>query len=143
MFFGGMIECSAQVYSNERTNEEMTTTIQSSTTYWTSTAFAVDTTTTTTNAKTIASSTCSVKWIGEDTPYDCRRWDDDEDTDNDESSNHKFGLCCTCKKGLDDRADFVCNNNTRQDGGFYMLCTQCHEDFNNAWYLEETHGDGA
>jgi len=114
------------------------TTIANSTTYWTSTAFAVADTTQVQSKKT---PTPTWKLSGEDTPYDHRRWDEDEDDGN--SDNHKFGLCCTCKKGLDDRADFVCNNTQQPGGGFYMLCTNCYEDFNKPWYLEETHGGGA
>ena len=120
------------------------TTTQNSTAYWTSTAFAVADTTQVQSKKTP-----TWKLSGEDTPYDHRRWNEDEDEleleqeDDGNSDNHQFGLCCTCKKGLDDRADFVCNNTQQPGGGFYMLCTNCYEDFNKPWYLEETHGGGA
>ena len=122
------------------------TTIANSTAYWTSTAAAVDDTNTLTSSTATATTESKKKptwkWSGEDTPFDHRRWDDDEDKheDNGNSDNHQFGLCCSCKKGLDDRADFVCDNTQQPGGGFYMLCTNCHEDFNKPWYLEETHG---
>ena len=141
------------------------TTIQTSTDYWTSTAIAVAAMNTLASSTAIATVQSKKKptwkWSGEDTPLEHRRWDDDEDDvtytreENeysrwydthqnwrdddveDESDKHKFGLCCTCKKGLDDRADFVCNTHTRPSGGFYMLCFSCYEEFNKPWYLEE------
>ena len=148
-YMGGKLKCFSAVWWNAVTRNILTidciqmTTTQTSTAYWTSTAATVDTT------KTLASSTAESKkkptwkWSGEDTPFDHRRWDDDEDNEDneDDSDKHKFGLCCTCKKGLDDRADFVCNNTQQPGGGFYMLCMQCYEDYSKPWYLaEETHG---
>ena len=142
------------------------TTTQTSTTYRTSTAATVDT-------KTLARSTAQSKkkptwkWSGEDTPFEHRRWDDDEDTitltrderkqidwyhtqakvewhnaDEDEERDKKsnisaFGLCCTCKKKLNDRADFVCNTQQKSGGGFYRICVTCYEDYSKPWYLAE------
>lgn len=42
-----------------------------------------------------------------------------------ESNNSNFGLCCHCKKKLNDRADFVCN----PQESFYRMCIKCHEDY--------------
>ena len=135
------------------------TTIANSTTYWTSTANAVAAT------NTLASSTATAtteskkkptwKWSGEDTPFDHRRWDDDEDEleqeheddgnsgdraflneeEEEESDKHRFGLCWSCKKGLDDRADFVCDD--RENGGFFFMCTDCYEGYSQPWYFHE------
>jgi hypothetical protein len=141
------------------------TTIANSTTCWTSTACAVDA------MKTLTSSTATTqsnkkptwKWSGEDTPFEHRRWDDDEDdrtsaqkekdyarwyqaqpkvqwrnSDEDEEPKKKrniseFGLCCSCKKHLNDSADFVCHPQKT----FYRLCTKCHEGYSQPWYLHE------
>ena len=149
-YMGGKLKCFSAVWWNAVTRNiltidciQMTTTQTSTNLSISSTAATVDTT------KTLASSTAESKkkptwkWSGEDTPFEHRRWDDDEDNEDneDDSDKHKFGLCCTCKKGLDDRADFVCNNTQQPGGGFYMLCMQCYEDYSKPWYLaEETHG---
>ena len=127
------------------------TTIQNSTTYWTSTANAVDA------MKTLTSSTATAtteskkkptwKWSGEDTPFEHRRWDDGEDEkgydddaflneeEEEESDKHQFGLCWSCKKGLDDRADFVCDD--RENGKFFFMCTDCYEGYSQPWYFHE------
>jgi hypothetical protein len=39
------------------------------------------------------------------------------------SDEHKFGLCCSCDAGLDDRADFEVDN--RASGGFALMCHAC------------------
>ena len=135
------------------------TTIQNSTTYWTSTANAVAATNTLTSSTATATTESKKKptwkWSGEDTPFDRRRWDDDEDEpeqeheddgnsgdraflneeDEEESDKHRFGLCWSCKKGLDDRADFVCDD--RENGGFFFMCTDCHEGYIQPWYFHE------
>lgn len=41
------------------------------------------------------------------------------------SDEHKYGLCCSCDQGLDDRADFVCD--THVDGRFALMCNACNE----------------
>jgi hypothetical protein len=135
------------------------TAIQNSTTYWTSTANAVDA------MKTLTSSTATAtteskkkptwKWSGEDTPFEHRRWDDGEDEkgyddtyegdsgdhaflneeEEEESDKHQFGLCWSCKKGLDDRADFVCDD--RENGKFFFMCTDCYEGYIQPWYFHE------
>ena len=135
------------------------TTIANSTTYWTSTANAVAA------ANTLTSSTATAtteskkkptrKWSGEDTPFDHRRWDDKEDKkgynaydedisddhaflneeEEEESDKHQFGLCWSCKKGLDDRADFVCDD--RENGKFFFMCTECYEGYSQPWYHHE------
>ena len=54
-----------------------------------------------------------------------RNWRNaDEDNDDKKSNISEFGLCCTCKKKLNDRAHFVCH----PQKSFYRLCTKCHED---------------
>jgi hypothetical protein len=127
------------------------TTIQNSTTYWTSTANAVAA------ANTLTSSTATAtteskkkptwKWSGEDTPFEHRCWDDGEDEEGyddhaflneeeeEESDKHQFGLCWSCKKGLDDRADFVCDD--RENGKFFFMCTDCYEGYSQPWYFHE------
>jgi hypothetical protein len=121
------------------------TTTQNSTFNWTSTAHAVEKPL---ESLTVKNMKKPIQKLGsEDVPFDVRRWDDDEeeyandafqDEEEEKSSKHKFGLCCSCKKGLDDRADFVCNN---QNGEFYCLCTNCYKVYIQPWYLdEETHG---
>ena len=135
------------------------TTIANSTTYWTSTANAVAATNTLTSSTATATTESKKKptwkWSGEDTPFDRRRWDDDEDEpeqeheddgnsgdraflneeDEEESDKHRFGLCWSCKKGLDDRADFVCDD--RENGGFFFMCTDCYEGYSQPWYFHE------
>jgi len=39
--------------------------------------------------------------------------------------NHKYGLCCSCDAGLDDRADFICD--TRIHSDFALMCNDCHD----------------
>ena len=137
------------------------TTIANSTTYWTSTANAVAATNTLTSSTATATTESKKKptwkWSGEDTPFDHRRWDGDEDEDEEgyddayevdsgdraflneeeeeESDKHRFGLCWSCKKGLDDRADFVCDD--RENGGFFFMCTDCYEGYSQPWYFHE------
>ena len=136
------------------------TTIANSTTYWTSTANAVAATNTLTSSTATATTESKKKptwkWSGEDTPFDHRRWDDDEDKEEGyddayevdsgdraflneeeekESDKHRFGLCWSCKKGLDDRADFVCDD--RENGGFFFMCTDCYEGYIQPWYFHE------
>jgi hypothetical protein len=125
------------------------TTIANSTTYWTSTAIAVAATNTLTSSTATATTESKKKptwkWSGEDTPFDHRRWDDDEEDSGDraflneeeeeESDKHRFGLCWSCKKGLDDRADFVCDD--RENGGFFFMCTDCYEGYSQPWYFHE------
>jgi hypothetical protein len=135
------------------------TTIANSTTYWTSTANAVAATNTLTSSTATATTESKKKptwkWSGEDTPFDHRRWDDDEDKleqehedngnsgdraflneeEEEESDKHRFGLCWSCKKGLDDRADFVCDD--RENGGFFFMCTDCYEGYSQPWYFHE------
>jgi hypothetical protein len=134
------------------------TTIQNSTAYWTSTANAVaaantlTSSTATTTATTESKKKPTWKWSGEDTPFEHRRWDDGEDEEGyddtyeegyddhaflneeeeEESDKHQFGLCWSCKKGLDDRADFVCDD--RENGGFFFMCTDCYEGYIQPWY---------
>ena len=135
------------------------TTIANSTAYWTSTAIAVAATNTLTSSTATATTESKKKptwkWSGEDTPFDHRRWDDDEDKqeqehedngnsddraflneeEEEESDKHRFGLCWSCKKGLDDRADFVCDD--RENGGFFFMCTDCYEGYSQPWYFHE------
>jgi hypothetical protein len=137
------------------------TTIANSTTYWTFTANAVAA------ANTLTSSTATAtteskkkptwKWSGEDTPFDLRSWNDGEDEEGyddtyegysgdraflneeeeEESDKHQFGLCWSCKKGLDDRADFVCDD--RENGKFFFMCTDCYEGYSQPWYHHHHH----
>ena len=135
------------------------TTIANSTTYWISTANAVAATNTLTSSTATATTESKKKptwkWSGEDTPFAHRRWDDDEDEleqeheddgnsgdcaflneeEEEESDKHRFGLCWSCKKGLDDRADFVCDD--RENGGFFFMCTDCYEGYIQPWYFHE------
>ena len=135
------------------------TTIANSTAYWTSTAAAVAVTNTLTSSTATTTTESKKKptwkWSGEDTPFDHRRWDDDEDKEGyddayevdsgdraflneeeeKESDKHRFGLCWSCKKGLDDRADFVCDD--RENGGFFFMCTDCYEGYSQPWYFHE------
>jgi hypothetical protein len=48
---------------------------------------------------------------------------------NAKSDNHKFGLCPTCHKGLDDKADFIVNANIHSTG-FSLVCTPCYYNQN-------------
>jgi len=124
------------------------TTIQNSTAYWISTANAVAAANTLTSSTATATATTESKkkprwkWSGEDTPFDLRCWNDEEDEkgydddayayevdcddhaflneeEEEESDKHQFGLCWSCKKGLDDRADFVCDD--RDNGAFFFM----------------------
>jgi len=40
------------------------------------------------------------------------------------SKRFKFGLCCDCDNGLDDKSDFVCH--PRPNGAFVMMCHDCN-----------------
>lgn len=51
---------------------------------------------------------------------------------------HKFGLCCSCDAGLDDRADFVCD--PRSPGGFALMCNDCFEYYNKNGYVSCGYG---
>jgi hypothetical protein len=108
--------------------------------------------------KTLASSKTTAqskkprwKWSGDDEPSEFSRWDDKEDKkgydayevdsgdhaflneeEEEESDKHQFGLCWSCKKGLDDRADFVCDD--RDNGKFFFMCTDCYEGYSQPWY---------
>ena len=137
------------------------TTIQNSTAYWISTANAVAAANTLTSSTATATATTERKkkprwkWSGEDTPFDLRCWNDEEDEkgydddayayevdcddhaflneeEEEESDKHQFGLCWSCKKGLDDRADFVCDD--RDNGAFFFMCTDCYEGYSQPWY---------
>jgi len=137
------------------------TTIQNSTAYWISTANAVAAANTLTSSTATATATTESKkkprwkWSGEDTPFDLRCWNDEEDEkgydddayayevdcddhaflneeEEEESDKHQFGLCWSCKKGLDDRADFVCDD--RDNGAFFFMCTDCYEGYSQPWY---------
>lgn len=53
-----------------------------------------------------------------------------QDQRNAKSDQHKFGLCCDCDAGLDDRADFVVGKHTHI--AFHrFLCNDC-----SAYYAE-------
>jgi hypothetical protein len=39
---------------------------------------------------------------------------------------HKYGLCCSCDNGLDDRADFLCDV-----GG--LMCNACSEYYTGGY----------
>jgi len=41
------------------------------------------------------------------------------------SDQHKFGLCCDCDAGLDDRADFICDY--QSNGGMRLICSACSD----------------
>ena len=76
-------------------------------------------------------------WYHAQAKVQWRNADEDEDEEPKKSNIAEFGLCCSCKKHLNDSADFVCHPQKT----FYRLCTKCHEDFNQPRYLEEkTHG---
>jgi hypothetical protein len=45
------------------------------------------------------------------------------------SDEHKYGLCCSCDAGLDDRADFVCQS--KKDGELSLMCNACSD-----YYIE-------
>ena len=47
---------------------------------------------------------------------------------NVKSDQHKFGLCCDCDAGLDDRADFIIGNHATYTR---LLCNDC-----SAYYAE-------
>jgi hypothetical protein len=44
---------------------------------------------------------------------------------------HKYGLCCRCDSGLDDRADFVVCNEDALCEDMMLLCNACEEYFEN------------
>ena len=53
---------------------------------------------------------------------------------------HKYGLCCTCDAGLDDRADFVCNIQMRDNLAaefFGLMCNACHDYYTGPSYAIE------
>ena len=89
--------------TNERTNE-MTTT---ATNYWTATANAT--------APTAASA------LQQHVPG-FKLTQEERDIKSDE---HKYGLCCSCDAGLDDRADFVCHS--KKDGELSLMCNACDD----------------
>jgi hypothetical protein len=130
------------------------TTIATSTNCWTSSTAKTLASSTAQSKKPVR------KWSGGEEPIDYNHSDDDADTgtltrddrrrlawyhaqakvqwrnaDEDEepkkSNISEFGLCCSCKKHLNDSADFVCHPQKT----FYRLCTKCHEDYNKPWYL--------
>ena len=47
------------------------------------------------------------------------------------SDEHKYGLCCSCDAGLDDRADFVCQS--KKDGELSLMCNACSD-----YYIERS-----
>ena len=47
-----------------------------------------------------------------------------EDERSKKHNMHKFGLCCDCDAGLDDRADFICERNG-------LMCNACSEYYTN------------
>ena len=92
--------------NNERTNEMTTAT---ATNYWTATANA-----------TSASATASVFPVKHQPGF--KLTEEERDIKSDE---HKYGLCCSCDAGLDDRADFVCHS--KKDGELSLMCNACDE----------------
>ena len=93
--------------NNERTNE-MTTT---ATNYWTATANA-----------TSASAAASALHVKQQHVPGFKLTLEERDIKSDE---HKYGLCCSCDAGLDDRADFVCHS--KKDGELTLRCNACDE----------------
>jgi len=96
--------------TNERTNEmTTTTTTTTATNYWTATANATAVT---------AASALPVK---QHAPG-FKLTQEERDIKSDE---HKYGLCCSCDAGLDDRADFVCHS--KKDGELTLKCNDCDD----------------
>ena len=87
--------------TNKRTNK-MTTTAMN---YWTATA----------NATSV--SVFPVKHVP-----GFKLTEEERDIKSDE---HKYGLCCSCDAGLDDRADFVCHS--KKDGELTLKCNACDD----------------
>jgi hypothetical protein len=98
--------------------------------------------------KTLASSTATAqskkprwKWSGDDEPSEFSRWDDKED-EKGYDDKHQFGLCWSCKKGFEDRADFVCDDT--ENGRLFFMCTDCYEDYSQPWFrLHDKEKQGA
>jgi hypothetical protein len=101
-----MVADSTNKRTNERTNE-MTTT---ATNYWTATANA---------AAATAASALPVK---QQHVPGFKLTLEQRDIKSDE---HKYGLCCSCDAGLDDRADFVCFS--KKDGELTLRCNACDD----------------
>jgi hypothetical protein len=99
-----MVADSTNKQTNERTNE-MTTT---ATNYWTATANA-------------AAATAALPVKQQHVPG-FKLTLEQRDIKSDE---HKYGLCCSCDAGLDDRADFVCFS--KKDGELTLRCNACDE----------------
>jgi hypothetical protein len=95
-----MVADSTNARTNART--KMTTT---ATNYWTATA----------NATAATVSTFPVKHIPGFKLTEQQR--------DIKSDDHKYGLCCSCDAGLDDRADFVCHS--KKDGELTLMCCAC------------------
>ena len=72
-----------------------------------------------------------IQWYRASARVEWHNADEDEDEERGKSNISDFGLCCSCKKKLNDRADFVCN----PQKSFYRMCTKCHEDYSKPWYL--------
>ena len=92
--------------TNERTNE-MTTTAKN---YWTATANAT------------APTTASALPVKQQHVPGFKLTLEERDIKSDE---HKYGLCCSCDAGLDDRADFVCHS--KKDGELTLRCNACDD----------------
>ena len=46
---------------------------------------------------------------------------------------HKYGLCCQCDAGLDDRADFVvCDDDGDLQNDMMLMCNACDDYYVNA-----------
>jgi hypothetical protein len=50
-----------------------------------------------------------------------------EEQRNNKANHHKYGLCCCCDAGLDDRTDFVCVDILDDDNGFALMCNACDD----------------
>jgi hypothetical protein len=48
------------------------------------------------------------------------------------SDKFKFGLCCSCDTGLDDKSEFVCD--PRPNGAFVLTCNAC-DDYNRQLFF--------
>lgn len=48
------------------------------------------------------------------------------------SDKFKFGLCCSCDAGLDDKSEFVCD--PRPNGAFVLTCNAC-DGYNQRLYV--------
>ena len=90
--------------TNKRTNSKTTT----PTNYWTATAIAASATT-----------ALPVK------QYVLPCFNLTQEERDIKSDEHKYGLCCSCDAGLDDRADFVCHS--KKDGELTLRCNACDD----------------